>query len=117
MGAYKHDVMYVEVVGKECMECGEHITLGHSALYHDFYRGKSSTKLVLCEYCAPVIVARLANDTVKMADYANLRLRASGHYTPDGCEKSKSTFQTQHLAYIESLLAKIKEVNKLEDAP
>lgn len=106
MTAYKGNYLYREVENCKCSSCAEDFSLEHSVIWHDDF--------MLCEYCAPVVIARLAGDMARIADYSNLTIRTEHHIVPNGFHISKPAFQKRHVVFLENLLKEIKRVNGLE---
>jgi hypothetical protein len=106
MTLYKGNAEYAEVLGTECFVCGEEPSVNKDWIW---YSGRN--RLALCEYCAPVFIARIANDIAKTYHYDTLRIQETPSARFFGHAKTKESFRQRHADYLEALLRLIKEAN------
>jgi len=114
MTGYTGVVDYYGFIGRKCAMCDEQLESEHSAVKHDFYGDIHD--LILCEYCAPVVIARLARDLLSMSGIHNLECYGLNGVTSRDCaplyKKEKIQFSNGHREYLEDFMQLVEEANK-----
>jgi hypothetical protein len=116
MTAYIGNPDYFGLIGRKCAMCGEKIEHCHSAVRHDFYGEEDNPySLVLCEYCAPVLIARIANDLLTMSGGHNLQCIGETGVKHRGFtylyNKNKIQFSNGHRSYLEKFMGLVTRYN------